>query len=354
MLNAGPTAGRLPWIDTARGAALVLVIAHHAVLFATAEGFGHPAWTVLNESLRLVRMPLFFVLSGLLTTGAVRRSWPDLLRGRIGANLWTYLVWATLAFVAFSLIPYAREPLPGGVAGWARVTVWLPLNGAWYLLALAVFTAATRAVRSVPARVLLPAAALLSAAVATGPLVRWSFVWNDMVMLFVFFLAGLRGRDVVLGLASRVPGWPAVLVVSAATALLAAGVTVTGLTSVPGVRLLVGVLAVAVGVAVSVRAAPSRPGRALARLGRVTLPVYVTHEVVLGCLVLALVPLAGWSGLPLVAVPVLVAAAVGVCLLLRRPLERVPGLLAPPWRTAPVTLVVGQRRRDAATPATTR
>ncbi len=88
------------------------------------------------------------------------------------------------------------------------------------------------------------------------------------------------------------------------------------------------------GCAVAVRLAPTRTGRALADVGRRTLPVYVTHELVLGVLVLALAPAAGTAlaaPLSLVAPALLVAAALAVCLPLRTPLTRVPWLLHAPW-----------------------
>ncbi|WP_432512427.1 acyltransferase family protein [Kineococcus sp. SYSU DK001] len=326
---------RLPWVDTARGAAIVLVVTHHAVLFTTAEGLGHPAWTALNETLRLLRMPLFFFLSGLLAVRAVHRPWPDLLRRRTTNDLWVYLLWASAAFAAFTLVvPYARDDVPGGPRGWLDQTLLLPDNGAWYLLALALYLPLGRLTRTVPTVVLLPAAAALAAALGPGQLVRYSFVWSDLLTLFVFFAAGLRLREGALRLSTRVPGPAAVTALAAVVGALALAVTALSLTQVPGVRLLVGAGAVVAGCAVAVRLAPTRLGHGLAHVGSRTLPVYVTHEIVLGVLVLALAPAAGTGlrgPLSLLAPAVLVAAALAVCLPLRGPLTRVPWLLHAPW-----------------------
>ncbi|WP_432540616.1 acyltransferase family protein [Kineococcus sp. SYSU DK002] len=347
---------RLPWVDTARGAAIVLVITHHAVLFTTAEGLGHPAWTAANETLRLLRMPLFFFLSGLLAVRAVHRPWPDLLRRRTTNDLWVYLLWASAAFAAFTLLPYARDDVPPGPRGWLDQTLLLPDNGAWYLLALALYLPLGRLTRAVPTAVLLPAAAALAAALGPGQLVRYSFVWSDLLTLFVFFAAGLRLHGPALRVATRVPGPLAVTALAAATGLLALATTALGLTQVPGVRLLVGAAAVLAGCAVAVRLAPTRAGRALAHVGRRTLPVYVTHEIVLGLLVLPLAPAAGTAAggpLSLLAPALLVAAALAVCLPLRGPLARVPWLLHAPWAaprqrevrpTVGVATVPGARR----------
>jgi uncharacterized membrane protein YcfT len=335
----------MPWIDTARGAAIVLVITHHAVLFATAEGLGTHVWTAANETLRLLRMPLFFFLSGLLAVRAVQRPWRELLQRRISSDLWVYLLWASAAFATFALIPYARSDHPEGLTGWLRATLLLPSNGAWYLLALALFLVAARLTRRVPTRVLLPVAALVSAVAGTGPLLQWSFVWNDVFMLFVFFAAGVRLRDLTLSHLTRAPRWPLVALAAVAVGALALGVTALDLTTLPGVRLVVGTAAVAVGVLVALRLADTLPGRALADVGARTLPVYVTHEIVLGVLVLALAPFADTAvrgPLALVAPLLLVAATLAVCLPLRTPLSKVPGLLNAPW-AAP-------RQRDGVRP----
>nr|WP_281372799.1 acyltransferase family protein [Kineococcus aurantiacus] len=321
----------MTWVDTARGAAIVLVLVHHAVLFATAEGFAHHGWTALDETLRLLRMPLFFFLSGLLAVRAVQRPWPELLRRRVSGDLWVYLLWATAAFVVFSLIPYARDDLPTGPRGWLDQTLLLPGNGAWYLLALALYLTVGRLTRRVPTAVLLPVAAVVSAVFGPGPLVRYSFVWNDVLTLFVFFAAGVRLRGPALRALTRTPGWPLALGATAAVGALALAVTGLSLVQVPGVRLLVGAGAVVAGVLLAARLAGTALGRALAGIGARTLPVYVTHEIVLGVLVLALDPLGDVPLLDLTAPVLLVAAALAVCLPLRTPLSRVPWVLHAPW-----------------------
>ncbi len=159
-----------------------------------------------------------------------------------------------------SPLPYARDDLPTGVRGWLDDTVLLPGNGAWYLLALALYLPAGRLLRAVPTAVLLPAAAVLAAAFGPGQLVRHSFVWSDVLTLFVFFVAGLRLRDLALRSSASVPGPTLVAVGAGATGALALAVTGLGLTQVPGVRLLVGAAAVVAGCAVAVRLAPTRTG----------------------------------------------------------------------------------------------
>ncbi|WP_432508871.1 acyltransferase family protein [Kineococcus auxinigenes] len=58
-------APRLAWVDTARGGALLLVIAYHAVLLADSIGLGSGPWHRIVYALGVARMPLFFFLSGM-------------------------------------------------------------------------------------------------------------------------------------------------------------------------------------------------------------------------------------------------------------------------------------------------
>ncbi len=63
-------APRLDWVDTARGASILLVITYHAGLFTASIGLESTAWDVVNGASRVIRMPCFFFLSGMLAAGA--------------------------------------------------------------------------------------------------------------------------------------------------------------------------------------------------------------------------------------------------------------------------------------------
>ncbi|MEW1958816.1 acyltransferase family protein [Kineococcus sp. NPDC059986] len=337
---------RLEWIDTARGASILLVVLYHATLFAAAAGFENAAWDLVNGAAQPLRMPLFFFLSGLLASRAVERSWRELVPGRLGSNLYLYVLWASLAFAVFSLVPYERQGAPRGFAHWIQSTFLLPENGHWYLLLLALFTAAGKVLRPVPSAFLLPAAAAVSA-VACTDVVSASFVWNNCLLLFGFFAAGLRLRTTAFRLSqewARPRRAGALVLLVGTTALVAAH---SGWMQVFGVRTVLGVGAVAAGVAAAAALSGTRLGRPLASLGRNTLPLYLAHEVVLALLVLALAPAAGTSltdPLRWIAPALLVAAGTGVVVALRRHLIRVPGLLSPPWSPPRLDSAVPARR----------
>ncbi|WP_432508818.1 acyltransferase family protein [Kineococcus auxinigenes] len=232
----------------------------------------------------------------------------------------------------------------------------LPENGAWYLLALMIFTALPRCAQNAPTPVLLAVGGTASAVAGTGPITEHSFVWNNVFFLFVFFLfvffaAGSRWARWAPPLTEHLGRSQVALPLTACVAGAALAATGTGALSVPGVHLFLGAIAVLAGLTVSRWVAPSWAGRALAALGRDTLGVYLVHEVAAGLVVLAFTGIVGsavdgaarWL-LP----PVLVAVVLVRAIPLARCLRRIPGLLSAPWDRSATPRVPRQpSRREA-------
>ena len=107
--TAGAPRPRLVWADAAKGLCILLVVLHHstvkhlpAVLPADLSAVGE-AWLALTAALKPIRMPLFFLLSGLFAAGALRRPWAQVLTARVLTPYWVYAVWLGLLAVVFSL-----------------------------------------------------------------------------------------------------------------------------------------------------------------------------------------------------------------------------------------------------------
>lgn len=81
------TKSRLEWVDAAKGLAIVLVVLTHASMYAETIGAESQAWAFANEMFSVLRMPLFFTLAGIFAASWVRRPWPELLRGKIPADV---------------------------------------------------------------------------------------------------------------------------------------------------------------------------------------------------------------------------------------------------------------------------
>ncbi|WP_432496016.1 acyltransferase family protein [Kineococcus gypseus] len=327
-----PPVPRLPALDVARGLAIVLVVLHHAVLHLDAAHLLPAAWRVVNGELVLLRMPLFFCVSGLLAASAAQRSWGWLLRARLVPLLWVFALWSVLRFALFRAVTPTFQPWEADSLVPLLLAPVRPTTGLWYLYALAAFTVLARALgRAVPL-VLLPAAVLSVA--AAEQLVRAPYyVWQQMARCLVFFLLGWCLRRWLLRLLERL-GTAAAAALAGGGALLlgahgaglvhgrGAGSAVSALSVLGGLGLAVLLarlpealagprvgprvgarLGTRLGARLGARAGTGLGAAAgvvrarLSWLGRRTLPVYLAHELVLGTGVSAAVALgAGAAG----------------------------------------------------------
>ena len=328
-----PTAtGRLPWADAAKGLCIVLVVLHHLTtkhyeLVVPDGTLVEAAWQEATDLLRPVRMPLFFLLSGMFAAGAVQRPWRDVLRRRVATPYYLYVVWLVLHAIAFSVLtalPMNRTRSLSELA----VDVVLASTGLWYLYALALYFVLAKAVRPLDARVVVPFAAAISAGASLLPIEGANR--ESLVQHFVFFLVGTVAPHLVRAVPD-IPGRHVDGSLAAGSAALAVVAWSLGLPQ-SATTLLVAVLAVPLAIRM-VAAACTRPwfeGPA-ARLGRQTLPIYVLHVPLLALVHLVVVQLPGVDGLSgstaglvaLAGYPVLATVLVTVaCLLVHAGLER--------------------------------
>ena len=328
--SASDHGARLGWADAAKGVCIALVVLHHLVtkhydLALPGDGAVEGFWVGLTEALKPVRMPLFFVISGMFAAGAVRRPWRSAARRRIATPYYLYAVWLGIHAAVFTVataLPMNRTRSLSELLG----DLAIASTQLWYLYALALYFVLAKLLLRLDARWVLLAAAALSASTSLLPIEAANR--ESVLQHLVYFLAGvffpdvprriaeLRGRRVTAGLAAAFVGSGAIAFAldlpQSSTTLIAA------LTGVP--------LAIRLVVAASRQAWFDGPAAAL---GRRTLPVYVMHIPVLSLLhavVVPQLPTALFEGPTLVVAaiyPLVGAAAVtGVCLVLHTVLSR--------------------------------
>ncbi|MBT2495574.1 acyltransferase family protein [Microbacterium sp. ISL-59] len=312
-------APRVGWPDVAKGICILLVVLWHVV---TKVAVGIPgagpvtdAWVMLNAQLLPLRIPLFFLVSGMFAARAVFAASGGSWRRRAGRLALLYLVWVLIQTVVLALTP--EFDTARATSGWellAQLTI-SPTN-LWYLLALAVYLTVGRLTRGLPTVAVLSVAFVIAAVAGAGLLPDLGNLWQLVQNLF-FFLVGLRLRAIVERFA-RLSGVGVAVALAAGYAGALAVVSVLGIRLVPGTWPLLCLVAVAFGVSLSVLL--DRHVEVVARplrwIGRRTLPIYVLHMMPLA-LIDAGLHAAGWRTTPVleaVGPLLLTAVVVAICL----------------------------------------
>lgn len=278
-------ADRYEWIDLAKASSILLVVLHHEVIhYAAAGGFGSSAavgaWNAINAIFVPVRMPLFFLASGLLASSSLRRSRPEAFRKRIYQHVYLYAIWAAI-FAA--LIP-GWPNLHGVDVPLADLatSVVVGTTPVWYLWALPLAFLAGWLTRGLPAWLPISFAAVL----AVLP-VEHHYSGN-LLRCLVYFLVGLRLPGLAALVASRADGR-----LFAACLVAFAGLSALDPQAKAWARPLLEIAGVAAAVLGCVLACRASSGAVALGgwLARRTLPIYLLHFPLVTALA-ALVPLA--------------------------------------------------------------
>lgn len=315
------TTTRLQWPDVAKGICILLVVLHHVagkqygMVVPAGLAQAEDAWLWITAALKPIRMPLFFAVSGFFAASSIARPWVT-TRKRILNPYYLYVVWLLVYAGLYSFERTLPANRTEGPVDFLTELVWAATS-MWFLFALAAYFVLAKALRRVPAPLVLAAAAGVALSTSWLPL----YETNRVAVLthFGYFAFGAYYPHLLRRLAGlRLP-----LLV-----LLASYVALTVTLEEVGARhsvtiLLLSLVGVPMGVGVAVRLSGTATSRPLAWLGRRTLPVYVLHLALLA--IVAHLPIGadvGW--LPAttaltVAYPVLMTVAIAAaCLGLHR------------------------------------
>lgn len=347
---------RLGWVDLARAVSILLVVLYHAgagaglALLPPEHSEAGTWWSTANRMLVPLRMPLFFLVSGLLAGGAVARPFSRVLRPRVLDQWWPYLLWTVL----FALTMWPRYA-PGDPVGFVREQLVAGLFAGgpyWFIAVLPLFFLLTRAGRDRPRLLLGLAAALyvlswplrellLGVPGLPAPLPHGLHRVTEYALWYV---AGHVLRGPILRLAGTGRALPGLA--AGALFLVLIGLLYTPLFTgaaahpVPVSRLLQAVATLS-GLAAGVMLLPllarlpavARAGR---YLGSRTLAIYLVHPLVISALVVA-VPASGLGALlagTLLADLLLVPAVAGIAVAVALAVHAAVGRWGPAWAFA--------------------
>jgi uncharacterized membrane protein YcfT len=230
------TAGRIDWVDYAKGICIVMVVMMHSVLgvelAAGQTGFIHP----LVAFAKPFRMPDFFLISGLFLSVVIDRDWRTYLDRKVVHFAYFYVLWVTIQF-GFKAPGFAAE------TGWPHVGFMYlesfiePFGTLWFIYLLPVFFVVAKATRRMPPLMIWGVAALLEMAhIATG----WTVI-DEFGARFVYFYSGYLFAHHVFALSDRARARPALALAGlAAWALINGGLVGSGFSEWPLISLVLG------------------------------------------------------------------------------------------------------------------
>ncbi|KIS26186.1 hypothetical protein TV39_16140 [Arthrobacter sp. SPG23] len=218
------TTGHEAWADVARGAATILVVLLHVrewhYLFLGWQFPGRPAWDAFIAVSGTIRMPLFFAISGMLAHGAVMRPWQQGGKRRLVNGAFLYVVWLSIYALFYAPLPDMPEAVHG--VGDALLQLVAPHTALWYLWALAMYFALTKALRNMNRWPVLAAAAALCV-VGSSIVLPDSFgMWQSILKNLVYFMAGAYGPWLLRSI-SDATSWKTLTVAGAAFLATTAG-----------------------------------------------------------------------------------------------------------------------------------
>lgn len=266
-------AGRVDWVDYAKGYCIVFVVMMHSTL-GVEQALGQDGWLhAVVAFAKPFRMPDFFLISGLFLAQVIDRDWRTFLDRKVVHFAYFYLLWTALQFL-FKAPLFVHENGAAATAWLYLSSFWEPFGTLWFIYLLPIFFVVAKLARGLripPALVWLAGAALESAPIATG-----STVIDEFAARFVFFYTGYLCARRVFAIAAEVRKHPEAAIAGLTIWGLINGTLVAqGLSELPFVSLALGLTGAMAVVAVSALMAKSDLFRPLRYCGRNSIVIYL-------------------------------------------------------------------------------
>jgi len=193
----------IAWVDVAKAACICLVVLMHGEAQIATAGWYRQAelidiWHIINEFVRPIRMPTFFLISGMLAAKFMAHDRYDADWRCLVRPMYLYVLWAA---ILVTLVPNFPVADPAMTLSDRFERILFIGSPAWFMYGLGIFYLVTKATRSLPVGPVLTACALISVGGSIW-LPDNTLYAAKMLRCLFFFVAGFRLRDAVFGFAS--------------------------------------------------------------------------------------------------------------------------------------------------------
>jgi len=233
---APEAAGRIDWVDYAKGICIVMVVMMNSVLGVEAAAGQTGYMHLIVAFAKPFRMPDFFLISGLFLAVVIDRDWRTYLDRKVVHFGYFYLLWLTIQF-GFKAPSFAAE------TSWTHAGVMYlqsfidPFGTLWFIYMLPVFFVVAKLTRRLPQPAIWGVAALLEMGhIATG----WTVV-DEFCARFVYFYSGYLFADYVFGLSNGARARPDLALAGLVLwTLINGGLVASGFSEWPLISLMLG------------------------------------------------------------------------------------------------------------------
>jgi uncharacterized membrane protein YcfT len=206
---------RVTWIDTARGWCIVLVVMMHSAL-GVGFALGDQGW--LHAAVAFAkpfRMPDFFLVAGLFAASTIDGPLRRFVDRKIIHFAYFYALWLFVALAVKAQQLGIAEPRAFAMEyAWRLVQ---PFSSTWFIQVLPILYVATRLVRKLPLKVVLPIALVLHFIAAAYPVggayameseaTGWTTL-DGFMLFWIYFVLGVRFRQWAFALAEAARNAP--------------------------------------------------------------------------------------------------------------------------------------------------
>lgn len=105
---------RVDWVDFVKGLSILLVVLYHVWngIMTRPDRISSPSewYDPINRAFELVRMPLFFFVSGLFVARSVQKGSWRFIQDKLGGIVWPYLIWSCIhVFITVGLSRFGGQ-----------------------------------------------------------------------------------------------------------------------------------------------------------------------------------------------------------------------------------------------------
>lgn len=178
------------WIDELRRIAVLLVLVFHIIaVVKDATATTMPIATIVMDAIEPLRMPLLFVLSGMLVPRGLKKGSRRFLTGKLARILYPYVLWSLITTFAIYVLSQTIgfEPVPH-----VSDLLFAPVGHMWFLAVLFICYLTAWITRRVD-----PVVALLAAVVLGGycNTIRRAYLATISMRFRLSILGYLSGSD---------------------------------------------------------------------------------------------------------------------------------------------------------------